>query len=570
MPDQTPTGRNDETSAPKEHPKQASEGLESLSGEPHAETGQPSLLEAMLAGGLPLESQEAEQAGEALSGDKPDGPVPDTEKSFERLVKEAMEEAESAAAEQEQSEPEHPEVIETIAPGPQADRVDQPVVDEAPAAEAPGPEAETIPTEEAAPKPRPEAPAVAQQPAGAAAPSPAKAKPEPPKPKARGKTRVAPIISGPMVVVRYGLMRNIGQFRHSLDPPPPCGTSVVVRTQRGIELGRVTACVRDDAAEDTGEDNRSADAKTTPCDWRLRGCMTHEELSRYVSVPSEEYPISEAGRVLRIANVQDIQDANRLRSIAKREATHCREVAEELKLDMKVIAVDHLLGGDRIIFYFASENRVDFRKLVQRLSSEYHTRIEMRQVGARDEARLVADYEKCGQQCCCQVFLKALKPVSMRMAKMQKASLDPTKISGRCGRLMCCMRYEDRTYEELRRELPKRKTWVRTAEVVGQVIDTQILTQLVRLSLPDGTKVAVGNEEIIDRNCPPAEPTQSRRTPPHAKRVEPAPVAKNLGSKPPAGQAAKAPVPKPASTDESGNKKRRRGRRRKKKGPQKG
>jgi len=108
---------------------------------------------------------------------------------------------------------------------------------------------------------------------------------------------------------------------------------------------------------------------------------------------------------------------------------------------MKIVAAEHLLGGERIIFYFTSETRVDFRELVRALAQEYHTRIEMRQVGARDEAKLIADYERCGRLCCCAAYMKDLKPVSMRMAKQQKATLDPTKISGRCGRLMGCRRY---------------------------------------------------------------------------------------------------------------------------------
>jgi hypothetical protein len=107
----------------------------------------------------------------------------------------------------------------------------------------------------------------------------------------------------------------------------------------------------------------------------------------------------------------------------------------------------------------------------------------MHQVNARDEARLVADYEKCGQHCCCRQFLKVLKPVSMRSAKVQKATLDPTKISGRCGRLMCCLRYEDETYEVLRKKLPHRQTRVITADGLGTVIDTQVLTQLALVQL---------------------------------------------------------------------------------------
>jgi hypothetical protein len=128
----------------------------------------------------------------------------------------------------------------------------------------------------------------------------------------------------------------------------------------------------------------------------------------------------------------------------------------------------------------------------------------MRQVGARDESRLVADYEKCGQHCCCKGFLKVLSPVSMRTAKQQKQTLDPKKISGRCGRLMCCLRYEDQTYRDLKKNLPHKKTRVGTAEGPGIVIDGKILTQLVMVELEhDRRRIAVPIEELLDpETCP--------------------------------------------------------------------
>jgi len=128
----------------------------------------------------------------------------------------------------------------------------------------------------------------------------------------------------------------------------------------------------------------------------------------------------------------------------------------------------------------------------------------MRQVGARDEARLVADYERCGQHCCCKNFLKVLLPVSMRSAKQQKQSLDPRKISGRCGRLMCCLRYEDQTYRDLKKNLPHKKTRVGTPDGPGIVVDSQILTQLVLVELEhDSRQVAVPMEDLSDpETCP--------------------------------------------------------------------
>jgi cell fate regulator YaaT (PSP1 superfamily) len=120
-----------------------------------------------------------------------------------------------------------------------------------------------------------------------------------------------------------------------------------------------------------------------------------------------------------------------------------------------LVDVEHLFGGERIVVYYLAENRVDFRELVRALAGEFQTRIEMRQIGVRDEAKLLADYGDCGCPVCCNTHLVNMPPVSMRMAKLQKATLDPTKISGRCGRLKCCLRYEFETYEQAARDAKK-------------------------------------------------------------------------------------------------------------------
>ena len=149
-----------------------------------------------------------------------------------------------------------------------------------------------------------------------------------------------------------------------------------------------------------------------------------------------------------------------------------------------------------IIDSFTSTGRVDFRELVRMLAKEYRTRIEMRQVGSRDAARICGDIETCGQPCCCARFLKILKPVNMRMAKLQKATLDPSKISGYCGRLKCCLRYEDKTYKDLVKRLPKKNASVKTSQGEGTVVDSQVLTQLVKIRGKDGSFFAVPVEEI--------------------------------------------------------------------------
>jgi uncharacterized membrane protein YgcG len=184
----------------------------------------------------------------------------------------------------------------------------------------------------------------------------------------------------------------------------------------------------------------------------------------------------------------------------------------------------------------------------------------MRQVGARDDARLTADYERCGQYCCCKSFLKVLKPVSMRSAKVQKATLDPLKISGRCGRLMCCLRYEDQTYKDLKKNLPHRKTRVGTPHGDGIVIDSQILTQLVLIELDNRERVAVPVEELTEPGLEraPEQPTPETqgaggRRPKSDRKPEP-------GTKP-VGDAGGSPEAGTTTEDAPAKKKRRRKRR---------
>src|ERR1051326_3599133 len=151
------------------------------------------------------------------------------------------------------------------------------------------------------------------------------------------------------------------------------------------------------------------------------------------------------------------EDRVHLRQAQEREeaAFHCcAAFIDERHLQMELVDVEHLFGGERLIFYFLAEKRVDFRELVKDLAREYRTRIEMRQIGVRDEAKLLADYGDCGKPVCCNTHLTAMPPVSMKMAKLQKTTLDPSKSSGRCGRLKCCLRYEFDAYRALERELP--------------------------------------------------------------------------------------------------------------------
>jgi cell fate regulator YaaT (PSP1 superfamily) len=319
--------------------------------------------------------------------------------------------------------------------------------------------------------------------------------PDAPDPQGQGKGKSDGEKSGKQTVVaRYGAMRQIGEFRHSLKVQPTPGTKLVVRSERGVELAETLAPVDRGGQESAGP-----------------RAISIGRLDEYIHECGKDYPFGRNGRVLRLANSQDLIDYRHLESTAHEAGRFCRKRIAERKLPMRLVTVEHTLGGERIIFYFTAESRVDFRELVRDLASEFRTRIEMRQVGARDEARLVGDYERCGQHCCCRQFIKDLKPVSMRMAKQQKATLDPAKISGRCGRLMCCLRYEDKCYKDLRKNLPKRNTWVRTATYLGQVHATQTITQLVQLRLPDGTIQTVANEEITEHDVAPPDEQQRKQ-----------------------------------------------------------
>lgn len=186
------------------------------------------------------------------------------------------------------------------------------------------------------------------------------------------------------------------------------------------------------------------------------------------------------GEVQRSAGREDITRWNYIEDVLEeQEFDKCVELIKSHDLPMKLVDVEHLFGGDRVVFYFLADGRVDFRALVRDLSKEFKTRIEMRQIGVRDEARLLADYEHCGRPLCCKSFMHELQPVTMKMAKHQKTTLDPAKISGRCGRLMCCLRFEDEAYTYLRDKLPRKGQIVETKDVRGEVLNVNLLREMV-------------------------------------------------------------------------------------------
>ncbi len=248
-------------------------------------------------------------------------------------------------------------------------------------------------------------------------------------------------------VVRYGAMGKSGVFSVP-EGDVAAGSNVVVRTKRGVEWG-----------------------------WLL-----HVK-------PDEGGGEKVAGEVLRRATPADHEKQAGL--VEKRQAEefeYCARLIKQYNLPMKLRIVEHLFGDDKIIYYFLSDGRVDFRGLVRDLAKQYRTRIEMRQIGVRDEARMLGLVGPCGHELCCRRFLAALKPVPMKMAKDQKSTLDPAKVSGSCGRLKCCLRFEEGLYEELKENLPRRGASVRTAEGNGTVLDYQILSQTVLVDLGDGAR----------------------------------------------------------------------------------
>jgi cell fate regulator YaaT (PSP1 superfamily) len=278
------------------------------------------------------------------------------------------------------------------------------------------------------------------------------------------------------MLVRYGRMNLLGFFEHQESKVSKLHKRVVIKTARGLELGHLVGQL------------------TSYRGGQFR--LTQEQIKEYFDASEMDIPCTQAGKFVRYATAADISEERHLQKITQEEIDCCKRFINELNLPMKIVDAEHVFGGERIIFYFMSEGRVDFRELVKKIAQEYQTRIEMRQIGSRDETKLLGDVESCGQQCCCQRFLKLLKPVNMRMAKMQKATLDPAKISGYCGRLKCCLRYEDKTYTELKKQLPKKNSIVKTKQGEAKVLDTQILTQLVILEYKNGDKAAVNVDEL--------------------------------------------------------------------------
>ncbi len=190
-------------------------------------------------------------------------------------------------------------------------------------------------------------------------------------------------------------------------------------------------------------------------------------------------------KVIRFATDADEKQMVEMRQKEKRAFHVCQQRILDHKLDMQLVSAEYSFDGSKILFFFTADERVDFRELVKNLASAFHTRIELRQIGVRDKAKMVGGLGICGRPFCCAQFLDDFQPVSIKMAKTQNLSLNPTKISGTCGRLMCCLKYEQEAYEDLIRTAPKAESFVDTPDGRGTVVDVNLLRQSVKVRMED-------------------------------------------------------------------------------------
>ena len=281
-------------------------------------------------------------------------------------------------------------------------------------------------------------------------------------------------------VVRYGAMRHLGEYS-ARGQEFARGSQVIIRSHRGTEWGEVL-------------------------------CPATDRTRDYLGITDPQ------GKVLREATPDDERTRDGLVLREQESFEGGREEIAGRHMAMQLVDVELLFGLEKLIFYYTADGRVDFRELVKALAKRFQSRIEMRQIGIRDEAKLLADYGDCGKPVCCNTFLQQMPPVSMKMAKLQKATLDPTKISGRCGRLKCCLRYEYDTYKEHRRDLPGVGKTVVTREGQGRVLAQEILARKVLVRFDDDRRLMVDEKDVLtvvgagggdQKQQPPPDPNES-------------------------------------------------------------
>ena len=205
---------------------------------------------------------------------------------------------------------------------------------------------------------------------------------------------------------------------------------------------------------------------------------------------------SKVPRILRTFNENDLQAQTRKKQTERRAKELCQQIIRKLNIKMDLSRVNQLSQEKKIVFFFTAEGRVDFRQLIKELVSKLKQRIEMKQMGIRDEARAIKGYGVCGETLCCSTFLEEFTPVTIRMAKDQGLALNPSKISGACGRLMCCLQYEHQTYKELSQSMPKLGTNIQTPGGLGKVMQNNIIKQTVLVRLEDESILTYSAEEL--------------------------------------------------------------------------
>ena len=213
--------------------------------------------------------------------------------------------------------------------------------------------------------------------------------------------------------------------------------------------------------------------------------LEYGECAQGNTMVEDEEVVQPLRPMVRIATERDLETVQKNHEKEKRAFAICQEKIAAHGLEMKLVEVEYNFEGNKILFFFTAEGRVDFRALVKDLAGVFHARIELRQIGVRDEAKMLGGLGICGRPLCCASFLDEFQPVSIKMAKTQNLSLNPTKISGTCGRLMCCLKYEQEAYEDAVRRMPKNESFVETPEGVGTVSQVDLLKETVKVRLDD-------------------------------------------------------------------------------------
>jgi cell fate regulator YaaT (PSP1 superfamily) len=267
--------------------------------------------------------------------------------------------------------------------------------------------------------------------------------------------------SADQFIVRHGVMRFMGVFDAPSGFMAQRQEPVIAQTDRGTEAAHVLCPATPQAVASIPEPTR--------------------------------------GRILRLVTPDDLVAIQNVAEKQKSYFTIAEQLIRQHHLAMQLVDAELIFGGERLVFYFISESRVDFRELVKSMAREFHTRIELRQIGVRDEAKLLADYGDCGKPVCCNTHMAVMPPVSMRMAKLQKSTLDPSKISGRCGRLKCCLRFEQDVYEEHQAELPPLNSRIVTNTGKARVLAHEVLARRLLVEFEDGRRLPISLSDVLTR-----------------------------------------------------------------------